>query len=91
MRDFDGEAGTKRCFQTRGYRSKYPNFGAINRGVKALRGGLEIRGDEQREFSLSILRPPAKCFPVWLSGWLAKLTASLDPQGAEGCFKEVFQ
>lgn len=48
MRDFDEEAGTKRYFQTRGYRSKYPNFRAINRGVRALGGRLEIRWDEQR-------------------------------------------
>ncbi len=63
MRDFDEEAGTKRYFQTRGYRSKYPNFRAINRGVRALGGHLEIRWDEQRWFSLGVLRPPAKCFP----------------------------
>jgi len=47
MRDFGEEAGTKRYFQTRGYRSKYPNFRAINRGVRALGGRLEIRWDEQ--------------------------------------------
>lgn len=46
MRDLDEEAGTKRYFQTRGYRSKHPNFKAINRGVTALGGRLEIRWDE---------------------------------------------
>lgn len=48
MRDFGEEAGTKRCFQTRGCRRKYPNFRAINRGVRALGGRLEIRWGEQR-------------------------------------------
>jgi len=38
MRDLDEEAGTRRYFQTRGYRSIYPNFRAINRGVRALGG-----------------------------------------------------
>ena len=45
MRDADEEAGTKRYFQTRGYRSKYPNFKAISRGVKALGGHLEVNWD----------------------------------------------
>ncbi|WP_421405011.1 hypothetical protein [Agrobacterium fabrum] len=46
MRDADEGAGTGRYFQTRGYRSKSPNFKAINRGVKALGGHLEVRWDE---------------------------------------------
>lgn len=46
MRDVDEEAGTKRYFQTRGYRSKYPNFRAIGRGVRALGGHFEVRWDE---------------------------------------------
>jgi hypothetical protein len=45
MRDADEEAGTKRYFQTRGYRTKYPNYWAISRGVRALGGHLEIRWD----------------------------------------------
>ncbi|TLX12293.1 hypothetical protein [Rhizobium sp. MHM7A] len=45
MRDADEEAGTKRYFQTRGYRSKYPNFKAISRGVKALGGHMEVQWD----------------------------------------------
>lgn len=43
MRDADEEAGTKRYFQTRGYRSTYPNFRAIHRGVEALGGRLEVK------------------------------------------------
>lgn len=47
MRDADEEAGTRRYFQTRGYRTKYPNFKAISRGVRALGGHLEVRWDER--------------------------------------------
>lgn len=46
MRDADEDAGTKRYFQTRGYRTTYPNFRAIHRFVKALGGHLEVMWDE---------------------------------------------
>ncbi|MFC3072328.1 hypothetical protein [Shinella pollutisoli] len=46
MRDADEEAGTKRYFQTRGYRTKSPNFRAISRGVLALGGHLEVKWNE---------------------------------------------
>jgi hypothetical protein len=45
MREADEEAGTKHYFQTRGYRTQYPNFKAINRCVRALGGHLEVRWD----------------------------------------------
>lgn len=43
MRHLDEESGTGRYFQTRGHKSKYPNFRAINRAVMALGGSLEVR------------------------------------------------
>lgn len=42
MRDLDEECRTKLYFQTRGYRSEYPNFKAINRAVECLGGVLEV-------------------------------------------------
>ncbi|MDM9626354.1 hypothetical protein QTL95_10635 [Rhizobium sp. S152] len=46
MRDLDEEAGTKRYFQTRGYRSDYPNYKAIGRAAIVLGGRLEVRWNE---------------------------------------------
>jgi hypothetical protein len=46
MPDVDDEAGTGRYFRSRGCKSKYPNFKAIQRGVKALGGHLEAAWDE---------------------------------------------
>ncbi|CVI14849.1 conserved hypothetical protein [Agrobacterium fabacearum CFBP 5771] len=46
MPDIDDEAGTGRYFRSRGYKSKYPNFKAIQRGVKVLGGRLEAVWDE---------------------------------------------
>lgn len=43
MRELDEECNTKRYFQTRGYRTKYPNFVAINRAVKWFGGELEVK------------------------------------------------
>ncbi|WP_037470691.1 hypothetical protein [Sinorhizobium fredii] len=43
MRDLDEESRTKRYFQTRGYRSKHPNFRAIHRAVQTLGGQMEVR------------------------------------------------
>ncbi|MDB5524777.1 MAG: hypothetical protein JWM58_2540 [Rhizobium sp.] len=43
MRELDEECRTKRYFQTRGYRSKYPDFKAINRAVKWFGGQMEVR------------------------------------------------
>ncbi|KQW62676.1 MULTISPECIES: hypothetical protein [unclassified Ensifer] len=43
MRDLDEESRTKRYFQTRGHRSKYPNFKEINRAASVLGGQLEIQ------------------------------------------------
>lgn len=46
MRDLDEECRTGRYFQTRGYRTKYPNFKHINRAVEWLGGQLEVRWDD---------------------------------------------
>lgn len=46
MPDVDDDAGTGRYFQSRGYKSKYPNFKAIQRGIKVLGGHLEAVWDE---------------------------------------------
>lgn len=54
MRDADEEAGTRRYFQTRGYRSQYPDFKAISRGVRALGGRLEVRWDDESISSKSV-------------------------------------
>lgn len=43
MREADEDCGTKRYLQTRGYRTKYPNFRYIYRAVKFYGGHLEIR------------------------------------------------
>ncbi|AVA21603.1 hypothetical protein [Rhizobium sp. NXC24] len=40
MRDLDEECRTKQYFQTRGYRSDYPNFQAITRAVEMFGGEL---------------------------------------------------
>lgn len=46
MRDLDEECRTRNYFQTRGYRSEYPNFKAINRAVSTLGGILEVHWEE---------------------------------------------
>lgn len=46
MRDADEASGTKRYFQTRGYRGIYPNFRMIYRGVCALGGRLSVNWDD---------------------------------------------
>ncbi|MBX9455834.1 MAG: hypothetical protein KL863_07330 [Rhizobium sp.] len=46
MRDLDEECRTGRYFQTRGYRTKYPNFKHINRAAEWLGGQLEVRWDD---------------------------------------------
>lgn len=43
MRDLDEESRTKRYFQTRGYRIRYPNFKMINRAVEVLGGQIEVK------------------------------------------------
>jgi hypothetical protein len=45
MREADEDAGTKRYFQTRGYRSAHPNFRYIYRAVKFYGGVLNVRWD----------------------------------------------
>lgn len=47
MRDLDEESRTKRYFQTRGYRSKSPNFKDINRAAVVLGGQMEIRWEAE--------------------------------------------
>ena len=44
----DEEAGTGQYFQTRGYKSRYPDFKAIDKGVRALGGHLEVRWDDAK-------------------------------------------
>jgi len=46
MPDVDEEARTGRYFRSRGSSSKYPNFKAIQKGVEALGGHLEVEWDE---------------------------------------------
>jgi hypothetical protein len=48
MRDMDEEAGTGQYFQTRGYKSRSPDFNSIDKGVRALGGHLEVRWDDAK-------------------------------------------
>lgn len=43
MRDLDEECRTKRYFQTRGYRSEYPNFRAIGKAVDFFGGFMVVQ------------------------------------------------